>query len=135
FLATYATKLGGTAEVRTVLERARTISSLSLAVFAKYAQAYNQLDLAVTAQVPTDVDGVPNWTTLFGSLDFCACKDCRSIYSPAAYLVDSLHFLAQRPAKAAGRFACDVLFDRRGDIANLELSCENTNTPLPYVDL
>ena len=29
----------------------------------------------------------------------------------------------------------DILFDRRPDIANIKLNCENTNTPLPYIDL
>ena len=30
---------------------------------------------------------------LFGSLDYCECEHCRSVLSPAAYLVDLLHFL------------------------------------------
>src|SRR5262249_52298391 len=29
----------------------------------------------------------------------------------------------------------EILFDRRPDIAHIELSCENTDTPVPYVDL
>ena len=29
---------------------------------------------------------------LFGSLDFCECDHCRSVLSPAAYLVDILKF-------------------------------------------
>src|SRR5690606_38483882 len=29
----------------------------------------------------------------------------------------------------------DILFERRPDIGNIKLNCQNTNTPLPYIDL
>ena len=29
----------------------------------------------------------------------------------------------------------DVLLERRPDLGDIELSCENTTTPLPYIDL
>ena len=35
----------------------------------------------------------PTMETLFGSLDFCECEHCRSVLSPAAYLVDLLRFI------------------------------------------
>jgi hypothetical protein len=35
----------------------------------------------------------PTMESLFGSLDFCECEHCRSVLSPAAYLVDLLQFL------------------------------------------
>ena len=73
--------------------------------------------------------------TLFGSLDLCKCTDCNSVYSPAAYLVDILHYLMNRPTVSGGRTALDVLFDRRPDLGEIELNCHNTNTMLPYVDL
>lgn len=73
-------------------------------------------------------EGIPDWETLFGSLDICECEHCRSVYSPAAYLVDILHFL-----KNCG--ALYTLFKRRGDIGDIELTCKNTNTVMPYVDL
>ena len=38
-------------------------------------------------------DGVANWETLFGSIDFCKCEHCRSVYGPAAYFVDVLQLL------------------------------------------
>jgi hypothetical protein len=50
-------------------------------------------------------------------------------------LVDSLQFLAGVSAKG-GKTALNELFTkRRGDIGNIKLSCQNTNTPLPYIDL
>ena len=76
----------------------------------------------------------PDLQSLFGSMDLCECEHCRSFYSPAAYLVDILHWLAQRPKKDR-RSPKDVLFQRRPDLGDIELSCENTNTVIPYVDL
>lgn len=70
----------------------------------------------------------PTWSSLFGSVDYCACEHCRSIFSPAAYLVDLLAWLE-------GRDAYELFDQRRPDIKHIELSCENTNTVMPYVDL
>src|SRR5205823_5596727 len=39
----------------------------------------------------------PTMQGLFGSLDFCDCEECRSVLSPAAYLVDLLEFLDHKP--------------------------------------
>ncbi|MFI7596721.1 neuraminidase-like domain-containing protein [Actinoplanes sp. NPDC049681] len=79
---------------------------------------------------------------LFGDLDFCECDDCLSVYSPAAYFVELLQFLRNndldpdRPAVSgiAGT-PLELLLRRRPDLANLELTCQNTNTVLPYIDL
>lgn len=36
---------------------------------------------------------IPDWEELFGSVDYCACSDCRSVHGQAAYLVDLLLWL------------------------------------------
>jgi hypothetical protein len=42
----------------------------------------------------TDEKAVPlNLSTLFGSLDYCECDECLSVYSPASYFVELLQFL------------------------------------------
>ena len=72
---------------------------------------------------------------LFGSLDYCDCQDCGSILGPAAYLVDLLHYVDQ-PSPAGGLSnPQDILFGRRPDLQYLPLTCANTNTALPYIDL
>ncbi len=76
----------------------------------------------------------PEWSTLFGSLDLCDCEHCKSVYSPAAYLVDILKFLKDG-SKKSGKTPLEVLMKRRPDLEHIELTCENTDTPLPYVDL
>src|SRR5262249_36364406 len=122
----------------------------------------------------------PTMETLFGSLDYCECEQCRSVLSPAAYLVDLFQFLDPKPAvwahflttwqaqhggpphplshqppspfsnqpalddwkqKRPGetplleKTPYDMLTRRRPDLPNLQLTCENTNTVLPYIDI
>jgi peptidoglycan hydrolase-like protein with peptidoglycan-binding domain len=92
----------------------------------------------------------PTLETLFGSVDFCECNECQSVLSPAAYLVDILHFLdpneeawatvrASYETRMGVAYAkqkpFDVLNNRRPDLKNIALTCENTNTALPYVDV
>jgi hypothetical protein len=107
----------------------------------------------------------PTLESLFGSLDYCECEHCRSVLSPAAYLVDILKFLDPAlklwtedleewkkthgnatypfPTVAAWQQAdsptpktpYDVLIERRPDLPELPLTCENTHTALPYIDI
>ncbi|MFG3092814.1 neuraminidase-like domain-containing protein [Streptomyces antibioticus] len=87
-------------------------------------------------------ESFPNMRTLFGAGDMCACEECRSVHGAAAYLVDVLQFLKHRlvvdttttPAVTLKQ-AKDVLFARRPDLGDTDLSCPNTNTPMPYLDL
>ncbi len=72
--------------------------------------------------------------TLFNNLDYCACEECRSILGPAAYLVDLLNF-ADRPASGGSEDPQSVLLARRPDLQYLPLTCANTNTALPYIDV
>lgn len=86
-----------------------------------------------------DVIAYPTLENLFGEMDYCTCDHCRSILSPAAYLVNLLQF-CDRPEKDKANLPGDknpqtVLLSRRPDIQHLPLTCENTNTPLPYIDI
>jgi hypothetical protein len=49
------------------------------------------------------------------------------------YIGDLLQF-CHRPMNEK-RDPQEVLFERRPDVQHLPLTCENTNTPLPYIDL
>src|SRR5687768_10255941 len=78
---------------------------------------------------------IPNYEKLFGSADICECMHCRSVYSPAAYFVDILRFLKNSKENDENKSPLDVLLKRRPDLAHLPLTCENTNTIIPYIDL
>jgi len=85
-----------------------------------------------------------SWDLLFGDADFCECGECTSVYSAAAYYVDLLQYLRNNNLEG-GKIRTDPtdisntplekLFARRPDLGHLELTCKNTNTILPYVDL
>jgi hypothetical protein len=100
----------------------------------------------------------PTLESLFGSMDFCECEHCRSVLSPAAYFVDLLqfvdienqvwaNFLAQWQATHGRQDyphkdkngkpmkPYDVLIERRPDLPHIALTCENTHTALPYIDI
>ena len=84
----------------------------------------------------------PNLKSLFKLTDVCECEQCRSVYSPAAYLVEILQFLHNRVVTdtvhvppVTTNIAKEVLFSRRPDLGEIDLSCSNANTPLKYIDL
>lgn len=133
-------------EARKMYHKAENTYALALTAFGEYNMAMNGTALAAAPQLTLDavtkakIRTLPNLQTLFGSLDYCECRDCRSVYSPAAYFIDILMFLEARKStkpKPGGDFYSvkQMLFDRRPDLGEIELSCENTNTPLPYIDL
>ncbi|MFH2059234.1 MAG: neuraminidase-like domain-containing protein [Pseudomonadota bacterium] len=88
-----------------------------------------------TEEIQQAVGDIPDLEVLFGSLDYCDCKHCKSLYSPSAYLTDMLRFLNEHSAKDTTKTVKDILFERRPDIGNIKLNCTNTDTPLPYIDL
>jgi|CXWL01.1.fsa_nt_gi hypothetical protein len=90
-----------------------------------------------------------SWDLLFGDADFCECRECNSVYSPASYFVELLNYLRNNnldpdPAsknpinpdpKDISGTPLEKLFDRRPDLGCLELTCQNSFTLIPYVDL
>src|SRR5262245_13781983 len=70
-----------------------------------------------------------DYQTLFGAASTCQCAHCRSVFGPAAYFVDALHFLTDQQR--------GVLLNqnRRADVQDLQLSCDNTDTVVPQIDL
>ena len=78
---------------------------------------------------------IPNYTELFGSPDICQCEECRSVYGAASYFVDIMQFLDKCGKNYFNITPQAILLTRRPDLAFLPLTCENTNTIIPYIDL
>lgn len=136
FTAKFSTALGGAIEAQAVYARAQVFSQSAVHLYGQYASSLNGNNPRVFGDAPAATPQIPNWTALFGSPDFCACSDCQSVLSPAAYLVDLLHAFADPfISDGKGHTGTALLFARRPDINTLQLSCENTNTTLPYIDL
>jgi hypothetical protein len=89
-----------------------------------------------SADVIDLAQSIPGYQDLFGSLDFCSCPECQSIFGPAAYFVDimriSQQYITDRNPKIPTGFR---LSERRPDLFTLELTCANTNNALPYLSL
>ncbi|MDV3348292.1 hemopexin repeat-containing protein [Leptothoe sp. LEGE 181152] len=81
------------------------------------------------------ISNIPNYADLFGNIDFKAGDESRSVYSPAAYLVDLLQMLDDEfVTDEADEDAVDF-HSRRSDIQGIDLDAENTTTLIPYLDI
>jgi peptidoglycan hydrolase-like protein with peptidoglycan-binding domain len=160
FMLKYGGSFPSTQEAQMVLQKAQQVAAVTLNLFNSAKQLDTQpaiFALSASQQRAKSAKAAiaqqfPSMASLFGSLDYCECQDCRSILSPAAYLVDLLHFLDPNAADWAKTLSTwktahnnqdypyagtpfAALTTRRPDLPNLNLSCENTNTALPYIDV
>jgi hypothetical protein len=180
FIRDFKDEVGGETVARLIYDRAEQVHNAVLNLAMSFAVQNNAPGIGVhspaqilnpsssgSQAIGADVIAYPTLENLFGGTDFCACEHCRSMLSPAAYLVDLLHFLDRDDAvwdsfltnwktdhkgvpypftstthwENAGSpqetklTPLQVLLSRRPDIQHLPLTCENTNTPLPYIDL
>lgn len=166
FVQSFAADLGGADHAALTYDKSVQVHNAVLNVVLSYLTAHTAPAIGVHSP-PSILDPVPanagdvipyaTLESLFDSMDFCACDHCRSILSPAAYLVDLLQFLDSKPAnpttpvfytdpvtqKQKHVTPLDILVGNkdaaivglRPDIQHLPLTCENTNTALPYIDV
>lgn len=153
-------------EARLTYRKAKQVSSVTYNLFtiakkldSEPPVAGMSAPVAVRESVRNElIKQFPTMESLFGSMDFCECDHCRSVLSPAAYLVDLLQFVDIEPG-VWGNFLAqwkathgnqdyphkdkngtpmkpyDVLVERRPDLLHIALTCENTHTALPYIDI
>lgn len=148
FVKTFAVQLGGESVAQMVMAKAQEVHAtvINLAVAYHAEQSLLQIGPAnapIMNQEPVhralsqaNASAAATLETLFGELDYCACEHCRSILSPAAYFVNLLQLCDPVDAPPAGkRRPMDELRLRRPDLEELPLTCENTHTRLPHIDL
>lgn len=167
-----------TTTARLVYRKAKQVSSVTYNLFTTAKKFDSETPVAgmsapvvVRDEVRNEVRNelikhFPTMESLFGSMDFCECEHCRSVLSPAAYLVDLLQFIDVEQEVWANfnsdwkvkhkeeeyqkdwnkkpdgtdrivdeRKPYDALIERRPDIPYIALTCENTNTAFPYIDI
>ncbi|MGE5329274.1 MAG: hypothetical protein ACM3KR_07195, partial [Deltaproteobacteria bacterium] len=130
FAERYAIKIGSKDDARASYQMAQKAYMNTLEVYMQLNPNIHT-GMHVTPS-PIDLDiADPTLRTMFGSLEQCDCEECRTVYSPSAYYVDILNFLQKRAPVDVFK----ELKRRRPDLLNIELTCKNTNTPMPYVDL
>ncbi len=161
FLDLYGTKFPTLEQARLVYHKAKQVSNVTYNLFTVAKTLESSLPIhgmSAPAEVREGVrneliKNFPTMESLFGSMDFCECEHCRSVLSPAAYLVDLLQFVDTEP-EVWGNFLnhwkanhnnqeytakykqpYDALIERRPDLPHIPLTCENTHTALPYIDI
>jgi len=136
FVRKYADQPGFSEKsARAAYQRSANTQAALVGLVGELRAADNAKNVFALAVDSVRLTEFPNLENLFGRADVCECEQCRSVYSPAAYFADVLMFLEHRDSTTPLVSVKDVLFERRPDIGYLELSCENSNTPLPYVDV
>jgi hypothetical protein len=142
FLAAMTTQLGSAALAKTAYARAQMTYATALATWGRFSATLTGTTVSVmpsTAAAPSINPALPDLQALFGPMDYLQCDDCQSVYSPAAYLVDLLQYLAQFAATpqsgSSPTNAREALLIRRPDINYVALSCNNTNITIAYIDL
>ncbi len=123
--------------------RAQETWSKTTLLATKFNPIFNGVETTVTPFPAFVWDSSPNLKNLFQEQSLCSCERCRSLFSPAAYLVDLLAFLENPDNNAGSKNALEVLTEdgsyvqkaRRPEIVDIKLSCENTNTLIPYIDI
>lgn len=135
FVRRYAGREGFTTEdARRTWNRAADTHAAVLTIVGDLKALQSEGLPAVLRNNGEALESFPNWNSLFAAGDLCECDHCGSVLGPAAYFTDLLMFLKDRQSTVA-RTVKDILFIRRPDLGEIELSCENATTLIPYIDL
>lgn len=131
--AAHATKIFKAAEER----KSHALKAWAVAnnISGSYAQALQAFQ--VSDEVHGYLQGLPGYQDFFGSLNYCDCAECKSIFGPAAYFVDILRIIDSKVTAENSKTICSAmaLDARRPDLKQIALSCEKTNETLPYVTI
>ncbi|HLN62155.1 MAG TPA: neuraminidase-like domain-containing protein [Symbiobacteriaceae bacterium] len=154
-------KAAPSGEAGLIYRKAQQVSSVTYHLFTTAKKLASDLPVHGVAAPPEVRENLqnelikqfPTMESLFGSTDYCECEHCRSVLSPAAYLVDLLQFVDPEDEEwtnfldhwtathdgqaytAKYKKPYDALLERRPDLPHIPLTCENTNTALPYIDV
>ena len=139
FLAAHGTSFPSFEEAEQTYTKANEIYNASLIITTGYLTQRSMPNVYAITGAPVktapDTVALPTLEDLLGNMDYCSCDNCKSVLSPAAYLVDLLQFIDLSGIPHTKMNPIDAFGIRRPDIENILLSCENTNTALPYIDL
>ncbi len=146
FLSAYGNGFPTQLEAELTYTKANEVYSASLGIATTYLTGRAMPNLyAITGVLEKTLNSTiayPTLDSLFGNMDYCSCDSCKSVLSPAAYLVELLQFIDLTGLTFQKSNPIEVLLGkengivgRRPDIQHIQLTCENTNMALPYIDL
>ncbi len=142
FIRDHGDDCGGPGPAARIYDRAVARKTQVVHTYAAVQQANGAYYRAgrydnLSAVVGANFNDVPGYDELFGNLDYCTCPDCRTTFSPAAYYTDLMRMQAKYiefvgDEEAQKYFALE---SRRPDLWNIELSCANTHTLVPTIEV
>ncbi|HRP31190.1 MAG TPA: neuraminidase-like domain-containing protein [Agriterribacter sp.] len=139
FMMAHGSKFPSSAEAEMTYTKAAEVYSASLGIATSYITSQTMANVySITGKLAKEQNATiayPTLEELLGNMDYCACDHCKSVLSPAAYMVELLQFLDLGDVPHDKANPIDELLSRRPDIQHIQLSCENTNMALPYIDL
>lgn len=133
-------------KVKEIYKHAVHISETTMHLYANVKDAiasphYNASNFKISNRETIEYfQKIPSYPELFGSLDYLECNECQSIFSPAAYFVDIMRITDEYITDPNTGLVRTIppgytLEERRPDLFNIPLNCENTNTVIPYLEL
>lgn len=147
FVRQYAAIFNNKEEARAVHQRAGAIKAACKHLYANIhsMQGSPHFNAMLANQVDDSIgeyfQQIPTYQDLFGSLNYCKCKACASIFSPSAYFLDLMrvtddYITDPNITKPSGNIPPGYqLNERRPDLFDLPLTCANTNTPIPTIEI
>jgi hypothetical protein len=128
-------------ELRHIQRRAMAMANpAALAWFGVYDMTRDRKTTPVRV-IPTKEQffhPLSGYAALLTDQPWCACDDCQSVLSPAAYFVDLMHYVETHilaDSFAGQRTHPLHLERRRPDLWDLPLSCANTKDVVPTLDV
>lgn len=146
FLHEYQEKLGDAETANNVYDRALRVKDQTMHLLATVngVVANNYFRNMAVNHISDEVTGyfeaLSDYQQIFGSLNFCSCEECKSVLGAAAYFVDLMRIIDKDITVPNSHSANPVppgltLQARRPDLWSIELTCSNTNTMVPYLQI
>lgn len=132
---------GGKDTARQVHARATQIRSTVLHAWSNVKSIvrsphYKALSITnIGGDIAEQFELLPSYAEFFGPVDYYACEECQSIFGAAAYLVDLLRIIdtyVTAPNTIPDHLKLDA---RRDDLGQIPLTCANTNTTFPLLNI
>src|SRR5947207_2833322 len=100
FVQRFGAAVGGEAVAEQIHQDATTITAKTMLLWANVhnlvaSPYFRAAQVNNTGNDIYQFENLPDYQELFGSLDFCTCDECSSIFGPAAYFVDLLRITDQ----------------------------------------
>jgi hypothetical protein len=142
FVRQFAPAVGGVEVAQQIHQDATTVATKTALLWANVQNVvaspfFRASQINNTNSDLYQFEQFPDYQELFGSLNFCTCDECASIFGPAAYFVDLMRIVDQyiTTPNAASISPSLKLDTRRPDLARIALTCENTNNLVLFLDV